>query len=67
MTGGRASPRSPHVFRGGFKLPKHMKSPLHASEGENESPVGIGHASALLYKSQTMTGLCSEIHDGECE
>lgn len=67
MPGGRASPQSPHVFRGGFKLPKHMKSPLHAPcEGGNQSPEGIGHNSSLLHKSQTMTGLCPGIRDGEC-
>ena len=56
MSGGRSSPESPHVYRGGFKLPKHLKSPLHLP-GEGED--GIGHASPLLHKCPTMTGLDS--------
>ncbi|CAM9853069.1 unnamed protein product, partial [Discosporangium mesarthrocarpum] len=56
MTGGRASLTSPHVYRGGFKLPKHMKSPLHA-EGDELSAFSVGHSSALLHKSKAMTGL----------
>eukprot|EP00752_Nemacystus_decipiens_P004826 g4392.t1 len=56
MSGGRSSPESPHVYRGGFKLPKHLKSPLHLP-GEGED--GIGHASPLLHKCPSMTGLDS--------
>ena len=59
MSGGRASPESPHVYRGGFRLPKHLKSPLHLPEGEDGSAFGIGHASPLLHKCPTMTGLGS--------
>lgn len=65
MSGGRSSPGSTHVFRGGFKLPKHLKSPLHASDGEDHSPFGIGHASGLLYKATSMTGLNPESPDGK--
>lgn len=57
MSGGRSSSDSPHVYRGGFKLPKHLKSPLHLPEGEDQSAFGIGHASPLLHKSPSMTGL----------
>lgn len=57
MSGGRSSPESPHVYRGGFKLPKHLKSPLHLPDGEEGSAFGIGHASPLLHKSPSMTGL----------
>lgn len=60
MSGGRSSPESPHVYRGGFKLPKHLKSPLHLP-GEGED--GIGHASPLLHKCTSMTGLDSN-NDG---
>lgn len=59
MSGGRSSPESPHVYRGGFRLPKHLKSPLHLPEGEDGSAFGIGHASPLLHKCPTMTGLGS--------
>ncbi|CAM9607803.1 unnamed protein product [Pylaiella littoralis] len=57
MSGGRGSPESPHVYRGGFKLPKHLKSPLHLPDGEDGSAFGIGHASPLLHKCPSMTGL----------
>ncbi|CAM9419745.1 unnamed protein product, partial [Hapterophycus canaliculatus] len=57
MSGGRSSSDSPHVYRGGFKLPKHLKSPLHLPEGEDQSAFGIGHASPLLHKCPSMTGL----------
>ena len=65
MSGGRSSPESPHVYRGGFKLPKHLKSPLHLpTEGEDgSSAFGIGHASPLLHKCPSMTGLDS-LNDG---
>ncbi|CAM9477764.1 unnamed protein product, partial [Choristocarpus tenellus] len=56
MTGGRVSPGSPHVYRGGFKLPKHIRSPLHA-EGDDQSAFSIGHSSALLHKAKAMSGL----------
>lgn len=65
MTSGRASPRSSHVFRGGFKLPKCMKSPLHALQGDDQTAFGVGHTSPLLHKSHSMTGLHQDVHDGE--
>lgn len=57
MSGGRGSPESAHVYRGGFKLPKHLKSPLHLPDGEDGSAFGIGHASPLLHKCPSMNGL----------
>lgn len=65
MSGGRSSAGSPHVFRGGFKLPKHLKSPLHAPEGEDQSAFGIGHDSPLLHKSLSMTGLYQGPNEGD--
>ncbi|CBN79691.1 hypothetical protein Esi_0368_0016 [Ectocarpus siliculosus] len=64
MSGSRSSSHSPHVYRGGFKLPKHLKSPLHLPDGEDQSAFGIGHASPLLHKSQSMTGLGSHNNNG---
>lgn len=65
MSGGRSSPRSAHVYRGGFKLPKHLKSPLHAPEGDEQSAFGIGHTSPLLHKSALMNCLGPGSSDGE--
>lgn len=52
------------MFRGGFKLPKHLKSPLHASEGEGQAAFGMGHTSPLLHESRLITGLQAGAHDG---
>lgn len=62
---GRSSPQSPHVFRGGFKLPKHLKSPLHAPEEDGQAPLAIGHTSPLLHESRFITGLQPTANDGE--